>query len=393
MTNPSSATEGRPSDTAGHGNAARTDAVCADLIGILDSVDIPIVVVTPAFTVARFNRPAAHALCLTASHIGQSPQGIDVFADVTDLQQLCDQVVAKRTPFRREVRHGDSWFVLRIAPYPGDDDRIGGIVLTLTNVTTVRASVEQAIYEREYTKAILNTVIEPLVVLDADLRVQTANRAFYDMFHVSRDESHGVPIDALPKHAWEAPGLWSLLKESVVDNKEFQTLEVEHNFPAIGRRALLIEGRLLVPKGSVRNLILVTFKDISERKKAEGELRSRERLFRGMLDALPMAIYTTDAEGRITHFNPACVEFSGRAPIIGSDHWSVAWKLFYPNGKPMPHEESSMAIALKEGRNIRGIEAIAERPDGTRVWFEPYPTILFNAAGELMGGINMLVDI
>ena len=79
-------------------------------------------------------------------------------------------------------------------------------MLTLTNVTAVRASVEQAIYEREYTKTILNTVIEPLVVLDAGLRVQTANRAFYAMFQVSRDETHGFPLNALPNHAWEVPG-------------------------------------------------------------------------------------------------------------------------------------------------------------------------------------------
>ncbi len=391
MTNPSSATDGGLSDIAGHGSAAGTDAVCADLTGILDTVDLPIVVVRRDFIVARFNRPAASALGLTASHVGQSPRGIDLFADVTDLDKLCAQVITERAPCRREVRHGDKWFLLRIAPYAGADGL--GTVFTLTNMTAFRASVEQAIYEREYTKTILNTVIEPLVVLDAGLCVQTANRAFYAMFEVSRDESHGVRLDALPKHAWETPRLWSLLKESIVENKEFKTVEVEHNFPAIGRRTLLIDARLLTPKGSPRNLILLAFQDISERKQAESALRKSERLFRGMLDALPAAIYTTDPEGRITHFNPACIEFSGRTPTIGSDHWCVTGKLFHPDGTPMPHDECPMAIALKSGRVVRGTEAIAERPDGTRVWFEPYPTPLFNAAGELIGGINMLVDI
>src|SRR5688572_5675280 len=98
-------------------------------------------------------------------------------------------------------------------------------------------------------------------------------------------------------------------------------------------------------------------------------LSSDEGRFRQMIDALPTAIYTTDARGRITHFNPACVEFSGRTPAIGSDHWCVTWKLFYPDGRPMPHDECPMAIALKEGRTVRGAEAIAQRPDGTRIWF------------------------
>jgi PAS domain S-box-containing protein len=118
-----------------------------------------------------------------------------------------------------------------------------------------------------------------------------------------------------------------------------------------------------------------------------------ESFFRRMIDALPTAIYTTDAKGRITHFNPACVEFSGRTPELGSAHWCVTWKLFYPDGRPMPHDECPMAIALKEGRIVRGAEAIAERPDGTRVWFEPYPTPFFDDEGNVTGGINMLVDI
>ena len=82
-----------------------------------------------------------------------------------------------------------------------------------------------------------------------------------------------------------------------------------------------------------------------------------------MIDALPAAIYTTDAEGRLTHFNPAAVEFSGRTPELGTDRWCVSWKLYYPDGRPMPHDECPMAIALKEGRVIKGAEAIAERPD------------------------------
>ncbi|MGB7069814.1 MAG: PAS domain S-box protein [Pyrinomonadaceae bacterium] len=124
-----------------------------------------------------------------------------------------------------------------------------------------------------------------------------------------------------------------------------------------------------------------------------GNLDERERQFREMLDALPTAIYTTDAQGRLTYFNPACVELSGRTPELGTDNWCVTWKLYHPDGRPMPHNKCPMAIALKEGRIIRGAEAIAERPDGTRIWFTPYPTPLRNAAGEIVGGINMLVDI
>ncbi|MGI8911931.1 MAG: PAS domain S-box protein [Rubrobacteraceae bacterium] len=130
-----------------------------------------------------------------------------------------------------------------------------------------------------------------------------------------------------------------------------------------------------------------------ERDRVELALRESERRFREMVDALPSAIYTTDAEGRLTHFNPAAVEFSGRVPELGTDHWCVSWKLYHPDGTLMPHDECPMAISLKEGRAVRGAEAIAERPDGERIWFAAYPTPLRDSEGRVVGGINMLMDV
>jgi len=141
------------------------------------------------------------------------------------------------------------------------------------------------------------------------------------------------------------------------------------------------------------NGILAVRDNMTERKAAEEALRENERKFREMIDALPAAVYTTDAQGRLTHFNHACVELSGRAPELGTNKWCVTWKLYYPDGRRMPHDECPMAIALKEGRVIRGTEAIAERPDGSRIWFTPYPSPLRDARGRIVGGINMLVDI
>ena len=121
--------------------------------------------------------------------------------------------------------------------------------------------------------------------------------------------------------------------------------------------------------------------------------RRREVGYREILDDLPAAIYTTDAEGRITYFNKACVDFSGRTPTLGDDLWCVTWKLYTTEGVPLPHSECPMAVALKEGRPVRGAEAVAERPDGTRINFAPFPTPIFDEAGNPAGAVNMLVDI
>ena len=125
---------------------------------------------------------------------------------------------------------------------------------------------------------------------------------------------------------------------------------------------------------------------------ASGDTGSNEKQFRDLLQALPAAIYTTDADGRITFFNRACIEFAGRTPKIG-DMWCVTWKLFLPDGTPLAHEDCPMAIALRENRPVRDVEAIAERPDGSRICFMPYPTPLRDETGRLLGAVNMLVDI
>jgi PAS domain S-box-containing protein len=111
------------------------------------------------------------------------------------------------------------------------------------------------------------------------------------------------------------------------------------------------------------------------------------------LDALPVAIYLTDSEGRLVYFNPAAAKFSGRTPDLGSDYWCVSWKLFWPDGTPMPHDECPMAVALRGGPVLDGVEAIAERPDGARVWFTPYPRVLRDERGTIVAGVNMLLDI
>ncbi|MFC7395614.1 PAS domain S-box protein [Chelatococcus sp. GCM10030263] len=112
-----------------------------------------------------------------------------------------------------------------------------------------------------------------------------------------------------------------------------------------------------------------------------------------ILQAVPAAIYATDAAGRITFYNAAAVELWGVAPELDRSEFCGSWKLYWPDGTPLPHDECPMAMALKQKRPVFGMEAIAERPDGSRVPFAPYPMPLFGSSGELVGAVNMLVDI
>lgn len=115
--------------------------------------------------------------------------------------------------------------------------------------------------------------------------------------------------------------------------------------------------------------------------------------WKSVLDALPVPVYTTDADGEVTYWNQACVDFAGREPQLGEDRWCVTWRIYTTDGDFLPHDKCPMADAIRNREPVRGKVAIAIRPDGTRRAFTPYPTPLFNEAGDLTGAVNMLIDV
>ncbi|HYM14557.1 MAG TPA: GAF domain-containing protein [Dehalococcoidia bacterium] len=121
--------------------------------------------------------------------------------------------------------------------------------------------------------------------------------------------------------------------------------------------------------------------------------REGERRARYIVDSLGVALYTTAADGTITYYNDEAAALWGRRPELGKERWSGAWRLFRPDGTAMRHEECPMAMALQQRTPMRGYEAVAERPDGTRVTTLPHPTPIFDAEGRTVGAVNVLVDI
>jgi PAS domain S-box-containing protein len=221
--------------------------------------------------------------------------------------------------------------------------------------------------------------------------ILTWNRGAQRIFGYAAEEVVGKPVTVLmpPDRFDEEPGILARLRrgeridhyETVRRRKDGTLIDISLTVSPVWDKAGHIIGASKIAR------------DITDQKRAEAALRDSERRLQDILAAIPAAVYTTDSAGKITYYNEAVVEFSGRRPTIGSDQWCVTWKLFWPDGTPLPHDQCPMAVALKEGRPVRGKEAVAERPDGTRIPFLPFPTPIRDADGNIIGAINMLVDV
>ena len=368
---------------AGDGTApgdAIVDGIVGNEIGVLDAVDLPIVIVSRDCRIARINRAATTVLGLNAADVGRSLS--DSLPGVEEISRLCARVMADGAPHRIETRHSDKSFLLRIAPHSGKDRRVLGAVLAFTNVTAFRASIDQAIYEREYTKAILNAVVDPLVVLDDKLQVQTANRAFYSLFGVSRDETQNISIRKLGNDEWATSRAWASVEASLSNHTQAQAIEIEGELPVIGRRTFVLDAHGLARDRSA--LILLTLHDITERKQAE----RTTSLLAAIVDSSDDAILSKKLDGTITSWNKSAERLFGYTPAeaIGQ-HITliVPWE--------RRSEEEGILIRLAEGERVDHFETVRRRKDGSTLEVSLTISPIRDAAGRVIGASNVARDI
>jgi PAS domain S-box-containing protein len=227
-----------------------------------------------------------------------------------------------------------------------------------------------------------------LHLVGPDGKILRANKAELAMLGYTTDEYVGRSITEFHADADVIADILARLRAGEKLNKYSARLRCKDG--SIKHVAISSSGQFR--DGKLANTRCFTV-DVSDVKVARDALAQSEARMRQILEALPAAIYTTDAKGVVTYYNPAAAELAGRAPQVGVDEWCVTWRISTPDGKHLPHDECPMAVALKENRAVRGVEAVAERPDGSRVPFLPFPTPIRDAAGTLIGAVNMLVDI
>ncbi len=269
----------------------------SDLSNLQTSTRLAIVLFGRDLTIRRFSPQAEKQFNLMATDVGRPISEIRHNLDLTDLETFIAEVIASIREREREVRDKDGrWYSLRVRPYLTIDNKVDGAVLVLVDIDALKRSERVVGAARDYAESIVRTVPNPLVVLDADLRVRTANDAFYRTFHVSEEKSEGRLIYDLGNRQWNIPKLRELLEEILPNKKVINEFEVTHEFESIGWRTILVNACTLRGVEDQPAGILVGFNDITDRTHAEKALRESEARFRSLFtgNMAAMGLWTKD---------------------------------------------------------------------------------------------------
>jgi two-component system CheB/CheR fusion protein len=248
-----------------------------DLYNLLGAVQVAIVMLGADQRIRRFNSTAQEMLNLLPGDTGRPLSDIHLPLEVDDLNGLIIEVMDHLAVKELEVRNRQGrWYSLRLRPYRTLDQRLDGVVLTLVDIDTLKRSLAEAEEARNYCQGIVETLREPLLVLDGDLRVISANSAFYQVFQGVPQETENRLIYELGDRQWDIPALRKLLEEILPQDSVFQDFSVAADFPHIGRRTMLLNARRLPREGN-KDLILLALEDITGRHKMEAALKDSEQ--------------------------------------------------------------------------------------------------------------------
>lgn len=258
-----------------------------DLTNLLGSINIPILMLTNDLRIRRFTPMAQRLFNFIASDAGRPFSDIRASLNIPDLEPLILEVLDTLSVKELEVQtEGGHWYTLRIRPYRTIENQIDGVVLVLLDIDALKRSAATLEAARNYAEAIVETVQVPLVVLESDLRVNTANRSFYQTFQVEPIETTQSLLFELGNGQWNIPGLRSRLENLSASGAPLQNFEVEHQFEQIGQKTMLLNGWKIIQEGDATR-ILLAIEDITDRKQFETErsqLLSQEQFARAQAE-------------------------------------------------------------------------------------------------------------
>ena len=270
------------------------------------------------------------------------------------------------------------------APIRKASGEVAGVVLVFRDITERRRAEQLMEDTLNYCECIIATLREPFLVLDDQLRIKTANRCFYETFHVSPEETESQLIYNLGNRQWDIPKLRTLLAEVLSNHDPVHDFEVEQTFPAIGRKIMRLNARRFVSVDSQPSLILLAIEDITERRHAQAALGVSEVRYRRLFEAAKDGILILDPDTRqITDANPFIAQLLGytREEMIGKELFEIGL---------LKDEEASRAAfrELREKRFIRYEDLPLESKKGRRCEVEVVAN-LYEEAGQTVIQANI----
>jgi two-component system CheB/CheR fusion protein len=230
----------------------------SDLVNLLANVQIAIVIVTSDFKIRHVTPAAERTLNIIPTDVGRPIAHIKPNIRNVDLEAIIREVIDTCTISEREVDDGQgNAYILRIRPYKTTENRVEGAVLALFDVSSALE------ISRQTGDAIIARVREPILLLESDWRVRRANRAFCEKFQVSREETEGRMVFELGDRQWNLPGLRQLLQEVLPERKNFEGFLVEHDFPGIGHKKMLLDGERIQSGRNGSGVILLIIRDVT----------------------------------------------------------------------------------------------------------------------------------
>jgi len=226
-----------------------------DLTNLLSSVHIAVIMLGTDFKIRRYTPMAEKIFNLIPSDVGRRLGDLNRNVNIPDLDDLIKHVIDELAVVEREVQDRDGrWYSLRIRPYRTQESVIDGVVLMLLDVDELKRSIRQ----------IVATIPYPLVLLHGDLRVNRANEAFCSTFGVQEAELENRPIYEAGQGLWDFPDFRNLIEEVLPRQGEVQEFRLEHDFPRIGPKKLLVNARRFYEESRGVQFILLAMEELTE---------------------------------------------------------------------------------------------------------------------------------
>lgn len=337
-----------------------------DLMNLIDSVRIPIVIVGHDLRIRRFASSAAQAFNLIPGDVGRLITDLKMRINVSDLKSMIVRAIDSLGTQECEVKDEDGrWYSLSIRPYRTIDNRIDGAVILLFDVNAIKQREQQIIVARDFAQKVIETLHESLLFLDERLRVEQANRTFYETFQTSPQVTEGQLIYALGNSQWNIPELRSLLEELLITKEEIRDFRIERDFATIGRRTMLLNARYLRDQAEGQPVkVLLAIQDITAIEETLRSLKSTEDLMQTIIDTAATGIITMDETGIVQSFNRAAESIFGyTAPeVVGKNV-----RMLMPDPYQSAHDGYLKRYLETGDKRVigRGRVVLAQRRDGT----------------------------